>query len=126
MEHVEPSIVSASPYFVVDWPRSISTMARCKEGGKVERFELYAGGLEIANGYTELLDPAEQACRFEEDNTRRQAMGKDQFSIDDEFIGALARLDGEYSGVSIGIDRLLMALLNKKKIGDVLPLRFTL
>ena len=124
MEDVEPSIVSESPYFVVGWPRSISTMAKSKKEGTVERFEVYIGGMEIANGYTELVDPVEQVRRFQEDNGQRQTMGMDLFVVDDAFIEALGKLEGEYTGVSVGVDRLLMALLNKQKISDVLPLRF--
>jgi len=73
-----------------------------------------------ANGYTELLDPAEQAARFVEDNVKRSMLGKKKFETDMDFIYALSSLEGSYTGVSLGIDRLLMVLTDKKSIDEVL------
>ena len=81
-------------------------------------------GLEIANGYTELLDPTAQRKRFLKDNEERRKLGKTTFAIDEEFLASLWQLTGSYAGVSIGVDRLLMALLNKDRIDDVIPSRF--
>lgn len=120
IQEVEPRIHDKAPYFVKDWPQSVSTMAKKKDMNRVERFELYMNGLEIANGYTELLDVSEQRQRFERDNTERAKTGKLMFSIDEEFLDALGKLKGSYAGVSIGVDRLLMALMGKKRIEDVL------
>jgi lysyl-tRNA synthetase class 2 len=116
-----------SPYFITGWPALISTMAKAKDNNssQVERFELYMRGLEIANGYTELTDPAIQMKRFADDNQQRQKLGKAIFGIDDEFLSSLGDLTGSYTGVSIGIDRLLMALFKKTRIDEVLPARFT-
>jgi len=124
VQEIEPELAKRDNYFIKDWPLSISTMARKKDLNKVERFELYINGLEIANGYTELLDPAEQRSRFEEDNRERKRLGKKTFVIDEDFIESLARLKGPYAGVSLGIDRLLMALLDKKNIDEVTVNRF--
>ena len=128
IQDVEPALPKDGPYFIIDWPGTISTMAKQKEGepGKVERFELYMEGLEIANGYTELLDPVLQRERFVKDNEERKRLGKAVFDIDEVFLDALSKLSGSYSGVSIGVDRLFMALLGKKEIADVTPYRFTL
>ncbi len=123
IEEIEPAIREDAPYFLVDWPSAISTMAKRKEVNKVERFELYIDGLEIANGYTELLDAEEQEARFLADNTARLALGKQEFSIDEDFLEAVSTLAGPVSGVSIGVDRLLMALLKEETIDGVLPLR---
>ena len=123
IQDVEPLIHIDRPYFITDWPASISTMAKKKDTKRVERFELYIDGLEIANGYTELTDADEQQRRFEADNATRKALGRPQFAIDEEFLAALDSLTGSYTGVSIGVDRLLMALLRKKTINEVLPLR---
>lgn len=127
LQEIEPALPGTGPYFIVDWPSFISTMAKEKEGhpGQVERFELYINGLEIANGYTELLDPVIQRQRFIVDNEERNRMGKQTFVIDDEFIGALSMAKGPVTGVSVGVDRLLMVLTGKTKIKDVLPGRFT-
>ena len=120
IQEVEPELDQGKPYFLVDWPMSISTMAKRKGVNKVERFELYMNGLEIANGYTELLDPVEQRARFVADNKERERLGKKAFEIDENFIEALSSLGGPYTGVSLGIDRLLMVLMGKKTINEVL------
>ena len=120
IQEVEPQLDQGKPYFLMDWPMSISTMAKKKGLNKVERFELYMNGLEIANGYTELLDSAEQRARFVNDNKERERLGKKTFEIDENFIRALSPLEGSYTGVSLGIDRLLMVLTGKKTINEVL------
>jgi lysyl-tRNA synthetase class 2 len=120
IQEVEPRIPKEAPYFIKDWPLSVSTMAKRKDDNRVERFELYMDGLEIANGYTELLDVLEQRQRFELDNLKRKASGKHTFVIDEAFLEALGRLKGSYAGVSVGVDRLLMVLLGKKRIEDVM------
>ncbi len=120
IQEVEPNIPQEVPYFIRDWPLSVSTMAKRKDASRVERFELYVNGLEIANGYSELLDITEQERRFERDNAERKESGKQTFSIDGDFLAALGMLHGPFSGVSIGVDRLIMALLGKERIEDVL------
>jgi lysyl-tRNA synthetase class 2 len=120
IQEVEPRIPKEAPYFIKDWPLSVSTMAKRKNANRVERFELYMNGLEIANGYTELLDVLEQRQRFEKDNSERKASGKERFMIDEQFLDALDKLPGPYTGVSVGVDRLLMAILGKDRIADVL------
>lgn len=121
---VEPKITGSAPYFIKDWPSSISTMAKRKGSNKVERFELYMNGMEIANGYTELLDPEEQRNRFAVDNAERKRLGKKTFELDEGFLEALSKTEGFYAGVSVGVDRLLMALLEQGKIDDVMINRF--
>ena len=120
IQKVEPELDQGRPYFIKDWPMSISTMAKRKGVDRVERFELYMNGLEIANGYTELLNPVEQRTRFINDNEERKRLGKKTFEIDENFIEALSSLEGPYTGVSLGIDRLLMVLMGKKTINEVL------
>ena len=124
IQEVEPRIKAESPYFIKDWPLSISTMAKKKASNKVERFELYMNKMEIANGYTELLDPEEQRSRFIVDNAERKRLGKVTFGVDEDFLEALSKIKGPYAGASVGVDRLLMALLEKEKIDDVIIDRF--
>jgi elongation factor P--(R)-beta-lysine ligase len=124
IQEIEPKIVEKAPYFIKNWPLSVSTMAKKKDTNKVERFELYINGVEIANGYTELLNPGEQRDRFIIDNKERQRLGKKTFESDEEFLKALSRVEGPCTGVSIGVDRLLMVLLDKEKIDDVMIQRF--
>ncbi|OPY82599.1 MAG: Elongation factor P--(R)-beta-lysine ligase [Syntrophorhabdus sp. PtaU1.Bin153] len=126
IQEVEPHIPKEDPYFIRDWPLSVSTMAKRRDANRVERFELYINGLEIANGYTELLDYKEQTRRFEIDNNERKGSGRRAFGVDEEFLEALSVLqpEGSYAGVSVGVDRLLMVLLGKERIADVMVQRF--
>lgn len=126
VQEIEGTLTKDVPYFITDWPTLISTMAKEKNGfpGKAERFELYIHGLEIANGYTELLDAAAQRKRFLEDNETRRRSGKITFDADEAFLESLSMLEGSYAGVSIGVDRLMMTLLGKDHIDDVIPHRF--
>ncbi len=126
IQEVEPGMPAGRPFFIKDWPDSISTMAKPKGRNKVERFELYMDGLEIANGYSELLEGEEQRRRFERDGRRRAAAGQRLFPIDEEFLRDLAGITGPVTGVSVGVDRLLMALLRKTSIGEVLAQRVTI
>jgi len=122
IQEIEPCLPKESSYFITGWPALVSTMAKTKDNNpsQVERFELYMRGMEIANGYTELLDPAAQRERFIKDNEERQRLNKNTFDIDEEFLDALSKLGGSYAGVSVGVDRLLMALLGADAIKDVL------
>lgn len=126
IQEIEPALPKQSPYFITGWPEFISTMAKTMDGNphQVERFELYMGELEIANGYTELTNAREQRTRFRADNTLREKRGTRTFSVDEEFLAALDKIGDSCSGVSIGVDRLLMALLSKNTIDDVMPYRF--
>jgi len=128
VNEVEPRIraLGEAPCFIKDWPASLTAMAKKKDDHTVERFELYMNGLEIANGYTELLDAGEQRARLSRDNASRAQRGMRVFPLDEHFLDALGRIRGPIAGVSIGIDRLLMALFGKERIGDVLPDRLTL
>jgi lysyl-tRNA synthetase class 2 len=126
VQYIEGAIGRDEPCFIIDWPALISTMAKEKSNNptKMERFELYMRGMEIANGYTELLDPTAQRKRFLKDNEERRRLSKTTFTIDEEFLASLGQLTGSYAGVSVGVDRLLMALLNSDTIDGVLPNRF--
>ena len=124
IQEVEPRLQENAPFFIQNWPRHLSSMAKGKDDYTVERFELYVKQLEIANGYTELLDPEEQLRRFLRENDTRQKLGREPLRIDMEFLEALRHLEGPCSGVSVGVDRLLMVLLGHETIGDVLYGRF--
>lgn len=96
------------PVFVYDFPAAQASLARINDRQRAERFELYAGGLELANGYQELVDADEQRRRFEADNRRRKALGKELLEADTALIAALERGLPECAGVAVGMDRLLM------------------
>ncbi|HVN94959.1 MAG TPA: amino acid--tRNA ligase-related protein [Syntrophorhabdaceae bacterium] len=125
VQELETAMPKRAPYFIKDWPRLISTMAKEKadDPTKVERFELYIRGIEIANGYTELIDPTIQKKRFVDDRNERRRQSKAVFDIDEGFLHALSMLRGSYAGASVGVDRLIMALFNKDCIDDVIPSR---
>jgi elongation factor P--(R)-beta-lysine ligase len=122
IQEIEQELHGDRPCIIYGWPSSVSTMAKRREGrpNMVERFELYIDGLEIANGYTELTDPVEQRNRFDDDNRERARLGKRQFPPDQAFLDSLRMIDPDCTGVSVGIDRLLMALLGRKTIDEVI------
>jgi elongation factor P--(R)-beta-lysine ligase len=124
IQEVEPRIDRDVPYFIEDWPVLVSSMAKRRHEQSVERFELYMKNLEIANGYTELLDAEEQRARFEQENEKRRSLGREPLPVDEEFLSALPHLKGPCAGVSVGLDRLLMVLLEKDRIDEVLCGRF--
>jgi len=119
IQEVEGKIEEEKPYFIKDWPLFISTMAKKKGPNKVERFEFYIDGVEIGNGYSELLDPEEQRERFRRDNKERLRLGKETFSVDESFLGDLSRIEGPCTGVAVGVDRLLMKILGLERIDQV-------
>ena len=89
-----------------------------------ERFELYLGPLELANGYHELCDANEQRARFERDVAVRAQRGLPAVPIDEALLAALAHGMPACAGVAVGVDRLLMALLDTDRIAEVLAFDF--
>ena len=121
LEHVEPTIGVARPTWVVDWPASMAALARLDPADPrvAERFELYAGGLELANGWTELTDAAEQRRRFEAERALRVKLGRPAYPVDEALLAALPCVP-PCGGVAVGLDRLLMLLTGARTIGEVL------
>ncbi|WP_295951651.1 EF-P lysine aminoacylase EpmA [uncultured Xanthomonas sp.] len=110
---------------VHDWPASQCALARVREDDPpvAERFELYLGGYELANGYHELNDAAEQRRRFLRDHALRQARGAVLPPLDERLLQALPALP-DCAGVAVGVDRLLMAMRGTEQIGEVLAYDF--
>ncbi len=107
------------------YPTSQASLAKTSEkNGLVtaDRFEIYLGGLELANGFNELTDAIEQKQRFEEDNQLRKQFDLNPIEVDNEFINALEHGIPDCAGVALGLDRLLMIKLKIKHITDVLVL----
>jgi lysyl-tRNA synthetase class 2 len=118
---VEPRLGLDRPTFLTDWPASMAALSKVKavDPRWAERFELYAGGLELANGFTELTDAAEQRARLLEERALRLRLGRPALPLDEDFLAALGRMP-EAGGVAVGFDRLLMLLTGAASIEDVL------
>ncbi len=125
LSRVEPAIGRQRPCVVTRWPRPMAILARgCDDDERfAERFEIYAGGLELANAFDELTDPVEQRARFVADNDARAALGKERLPLDELFLEELARMPAS-SGIALGVDRLLMLLFGARDIRDVVPVPF--
>jgi len=110
---------------VHDYPASQAALARLKPGQPevAERFEVFAGTLELANGYHELQDAREQTVRFEHDNRIRAQLNRDEMPIDHALLGALESGLPDCSGVALGVDRLLMTALEASNITEVMSFR---
>jgi len=110
---VGPTLGHDAPVFLEDYPPSQAALARLKraeDGTQVaERFELYVGGLELANGFRELGDAVEQRRRFEQDQNMRRARGLPVRPIDERLLAALKHGLPDSAGVALGFDRLVMA-----------------
>jgi lysyl-tRNA synthetase class 2 len=110
------------PLLVVDWPAPLASLARLKPGDPTlaERIELYAGGIELANGFAELTDPVQQRARFEANLAQRRAAGLPSVPLDEAFLGALADGMPPSAGMALGVDRLVMLVAGVSDIRDVL------
>jgi lysyl-tRNA synthetase class 2 len=119
---VEPALPRDRGIVLIDYPAEVAALARrCPADPRVaERWELYLGGLEIANAFSELTDPAEQRQRFEACALERAADGSEVYPLDRAFLAALDRGLPPCAGIALGIDRLLMALTGTTDIGDVM------
>ena len=122
VERVEPAIAAMDrPVLLVDWPAPLGALARRKPGNPlvVERFEAYIGGVELANAFGELTDPAEQRSRFDDDLALRRDRGLEAYPIDEKLLAALAEGLPPSAGIALGVDRLAMVVLGAATIADV-------
>ncbi|SFT45097.1 EF-P lysine aminoacylase EpmA [Halomonas saccharevitans] len=122
---IEPGLGRDGLDAVVDYPASQAALARHhrdpEDGARVaSRFELYLGGLELANGYDELTDAAEQRARFTEDNAARRALGLAEVAVDERLLAALESGLPAGSGVALGLDRLIQLALGKESVAEVM------
>jgi len=117
---VRPKLIQ--PTIILDYPVAMSPLAKAKPGEErvVERFQALAGGLEIANAYTELNDPIEQRDRFTEQLQERQGEDEERWTIDEDFLLALEYGMPPTGGLGVGIDRLVMLLTGQPSIREVI------
>lgn len=110
------------PVFITHFPKEVSPLSRTNEENEfvTDRFEFYVGGREIANGFSELNDPRDQAARFREQLKARDAGDLEAMSFDEDYITALEYGLPPTAGEGIGIDRLVMLFTDKVSIRDVI------
>lgn len=119
---LEPTLGRDCMTFVHDYPPSQAALARIRPGEHpvAERFELYIEGIELANGFHELSDPAEQRARFRSDLSTRRSLGRPEPPLDTHFLAALEAGLPDCAGVALGLDRLLMIAIGADHIDAVL------
>jgi lysyl-tRNA synthetase class 2 len=120
VQEIEPCLISLGPTFLYDYPASFAALARLKPDDPefAERFEIYMGGLELANGFSELIDAEEQRARFEMDQRHRHDLGKKCYPMPERFLKSLEHMPVA-AGIALGIDRLAMIFADRPKIDDV-------
>ena len=116
---IEPNLPK-EPLFLTDYPAPAASLARLKSDDPrvAERWELYVDGIELANAFTELIDPVEQRRRFELAREERRALGEADYPLDEEFLNALVRMPPS-GGVALGVDRLVMLACGASSIAEV-------
>lgn len=118
---VEPRLAENDLTFIVDYPRSQASLARLNPDKRTAaRFELYHQGMELANGFYELVDAQEQSQRFERENCKRKGNGQKGIKVDRHFLAALEHGLPDCSGVALGLDRLLMLAMDVDDIDAVM------
>ena len=123
---LEPGL-GDQPVFVYDYPVSQASLARIRQGEVpvAERFELYIKGIELANGFHELVDAGQQQQRFEHENRVRERTGKPAVPIDRHLLAALQSGVPDCAGVAIGFDRLVMVAAGLPDIASAMPFPFS-
>jgi lysyl-tRNA synthetase class 2 len=126
VETVEPTLGRDTPEFLIEYPVDQASLARVKPGDPrvAERFELYSGGLELANGFTELPDADEYVARCETDLRERERLGLPAYPIDRRYVSMLRDGLPPCAGVALGFDRVAMLLLGASTIRDVIAFPF--
>ncbi len=117
---VEPHLGIGHPTFLTDYPAACGALARLSPGNPdiAERFELYIGGVELCNGFSELTDPVEQRQRFEQAMRERSMAGKSTWPMPEKFLDALEEMPPA-TGNALGLDRLVMIFADTDNIDDV-------
>jgi lysyl-tRNA synthetase class 2 len=122
LDRIESNLGIGAPTILYDYPVSMAALSRRKPDDPrlAERFELYVCGLELANAFQELTDPAEQRTRFLADQARKQVLYGETYPIDEDFLAALDHGLPESAGIALGFDRLVMLCTGAAHIEEVL------
>lgn len=122
LNEIELKLGAEKPIIIYDYPELMCSLSRLSKNDSrySERFELYIGGLELANAFGELTDAKEQENRLEIDRQKRMSMGKETWPIDEEFISALESGLPEAGGIALGVDRMIMLFTGAKDINEVI------
>jgi lysyl-tRNA synthetase class 2 len=122
LERIEPALGLGTPTILYDYPLSMAALSRRHPDDPrlAERFEVYACGLELANAFGELTDPAEQRARFLADQARKQTLYGRTYPIDEDFLAALEQGLPPCAGIALGFDRLVMLMTGADDIEEVL------
>ena len=117
---IEPRLGTEKPTFLYDYPSERGALARLKKDNPAlaERFELYIGGVEVANAFSELVDAKEQRRRFIKEQSLRREMLKPTYPMPEKFLEELGGM-GPSAGIALGVDRLVMVLIDAPRIDDV-------
>ena len=121
LQKVEGKLGWERPTYLTEYPASMASLARLnpEDPTVAERTELYARGLELANGFSELTDAVEQRARLVEEQEFRRREGRAVYPLDERFLDAVGRMPPS-AGIAVGLDRILMLLLGVESISDVL------
>lgn len=121
LERVERKLGMGRPTFLIEYPASMASLSRLKPGDVrvAERVELYAQGVELANGFSELIDAREQRRRLIDEQALRRTLGRPVFPLDERFLAALPHMPPS-GGIAVGLDRVLMLVLGARELAQVL------
>jgi lysyl-tRNA synthetase class 2 len=120
VEEIEPHLGLSKPIFLYDYPACFAALAKLSDGAPnfAERFEIYMGGLELANAFSELIDAGEQKIRFEKDQRERERLGKKTYPFPERFLESLSDMPSS-AGIALGVDRLAMLFADTARIDDI-------
>jgi len=121
VEKIEPAIGGEHPVVLTDYPAAMASLARVRPGDRnvAERLEIYAGGLELANAFSELTDVEEQKRRFGVENEKRRKAGKTIYPVPERFLSIVGRMPPS-GGCALGVDRLVMLFCDAGSIDEVI------